>query len=90
MCNVRAENRNSPEELQKRLKLKNMTVCLHDYNGLVIYKEKRVLGLVKVESGIVGGSLPKGQTRKTRNEETRKGLIKWRISLLISSRTFRI
>ena len=67
-----------------------MRVCLHDYNSSVIYKEKRVLGLVNVESGIVGGSLPKGQTRKTRNEETRKGLIKWRISLLINSRPFRI
>ena len=52
--------------------------------------KKIVLGLVNVESGIYGGSLPKGQTRKTRNEETRKGLIKWRISLLINSRPFRI
>ena len=67
-----------------------MRVCLHDYNGSVIYKKKRVLGLVNVESGIVGGSLPKGQTRKISNEETRKGLIKWRISLLINSRPFRI
>ena len=39
--------------------------------------KKIVLGLVNVESGIYGGSLPKGQTRKTRNEETRKGLVKW-------------
>lgn len=65
-----------------RLKLKNMRAYLQDYYGSLIYREKkRVLGLVNVGSCQVGGTLPKGRTRKTRNKETRTDLIKRKVKI---------
>ena len=61
MCNVRAEDRISAEELRTRFNLNKMRLCLQieDYNDF-----SRIIGVVHVESSRLVVVSPEGNFRK--------------------------